>query len=224
MFKLFHRISYSIDTYQFPRRLSTVSHGHQCHSHKLTRVESDGRSAPPQNQSPSHAYKPHVNNDLLLQAASPVVSAEPIFRSQPGCDKTNSYPMPVDLLREILSPRFAGNDQSYNIDELVSLVASVQAEGQLSKLKPNDMSAIISLFGTLSIYPATTQIYDNPLASCITTQSPRTYWSLIAQIAHEKVRLSRGLTPSDHYWLMRVELAIVNHPDREQLLECKQSS
>ena len=128
-----------------------------------------------------------------------------------GCsDHTNA----VNILRRFLSH---GNTKShspqcYDVDTLRSLFISVQTSGHLKKLDNGHLSSLISLFGTLSILPARTHVYTNSLASHIRISSHHTYWSFIAQLAMQQENFDRGLSSSDHYWIMRSDLAIVNSP------------
>lgn len=218
--------SYSIqNTYKDAQHLSNnpiASHG-RGQPEKLTR---DDRGLTSPDPVSSYANNSNVYSAFPLQPTSSDIFTNSMFQlQQSDSDRTIASPMPVLNLRTILSRKVTDmqNLKSYNIGALISLVTSIQAEGQLSKLSLSDISAIISLLGTLSIYPATTHKYNSSLASRIMTQSPQTYWRYIIQLAWKKDRLGLGLTDSDHYWLMRAELVGVSHPDPAHPSDCKLS-
>jgi len=144
--------------------------------------------------------------------------------SNPRSRDPNPTPSPVDTLIQFLSGEHSKSFglHIYDADTLSSLFISAEAAGQLRRLNHVHLSSLISLFGTITIFPARAHMYENPLASHVTNQPPHTYWPIIIQLAMQKGSIGKGLTPCDHYWLMRANLAIVNDSDQETPSGCKQ--
>src|SRR5882762_2894733 len=171
----------------------------------------------PDHRPPSHYNKPiSVNNVSQLEVTQPGHFINTVsLANMSEHDETSPCPThttPLGILRRYLSKENSNssNPQTLDADTLSSLFTSVETTGHLVSLGQAHLSSLISLFGTLSTFPPCTHIYTNPLGSNIKYRSPQTYWPFIAQMA--VVKESRGweLTPSDHYWLMRADLTIVN--------------
>jgi hypothetical protein len=229
--KTLHRVLYSVDAYKSTknklscRRSTSRAGSHAKHRapNEITQVGRDLTSTHiPDHLAPSHADKAtSVNNVSQLEVAQSgpfvhAVSAAHLPRTylEPG--------HPVDVLFRFLSGELTKSDnpQTYDAEALSSHFVSLRTAGLLKRLGQVHLSSLISIFGTLSISPARNYIYKNSLASHIKCNSRRTYWSFIAHIAMEKESMGWGLTLSDHYWLMRADLAIVNSPGRDTSLGC----
>ena len=115
-------------------------------------------------------------------------------------------------LRAFLSyaPHGEQDVPTYNKKEFISIVNSVLADDSICYLTGKEFSSLIKLLGTLSILPASTKKYNSRRISLIIPTLPHShYWTLVARIAEAKAKRGEGLTASDHYWLMRMELASV---------------
>jgi hypothetical protein len=76
----------------------------------------------------------------------------------------------------------------------------------LSDLSGPRFSAIISLFGTLSVPDPPCQ-FKSPLAQHMDTKQPRTWWGFIFQTVRDKKQVTGVLKESDLYWLMRARVS-----------------
>jgi hypothetical protein len=82
----------------------------------------------------------------------------------------------------------------------------------LGDLSGPQFSAVISLFGTLSVHDSPSQ-FRSPLAQHIDKGKFRTWWGFIFQMVRDKKRATGVLTEGDLYWLMRArasEAALVD--------------
>jgi hypothetical protein len=205
---------------------SHTSHTKQRKFDEITRVARGVTSARlTRQQPPSHASSP---NNAPPPRVAQIDHLMPVSGGHSHHRKAGNYTYPehttpLDILGRFLSHRVTKypSPHTYDTDALSALFISVQTAGHLKKLEQVHLSSLISLFGTLSIFPARTHMYTNPLASQIRNKPHRTYWSFIAQIAMEKESICGRLTPSDHYWLMRADLAIINTPGQGASLDCK---
>ena len=223
--KTLHRVSYTgVDAFGSTTHKSFRRCYPGCHTPYTSKpIASDERDLTSVHISddhpPSHVNMPSpVNNVLPMEVAQHDHSVYGVSTAH-NHDGTYFSPenmTPVDILLQYLSRENtdSGNPQICDVETFKSLFMSVWTAGHLKKLGQEHLSALISLFGTLSISPTRIQIYSSSLALHIKTQSPRTYWSFVAQIAVEKENIGWGLTSSDHYWLMRADLAIVSSPDQ----------
>ncbi|KAI0951194.1 hypothetical protein AcW1_008301 [Taiwanofungus camphoratus] len=92
---------------------------------------------------------------------------------------------------------------------LRSFYRSAKCRCQLHSLRSAEFSALISLFGSLSLstsrYPYRS-IHGHPYVSHMTS-SFRSHWAFVLELANDKHRLNHALSYSDRYWLMRARLA-----------------
>jgi len=89
---------------------------------------------------------------------------------------------------------------------LRGLYLGASARGMLGDLSGPRFSAIISLFGTLSVPDLSCQ-FKSPLAQHMDTNNPRAWWGFISQMARDKKRITGVLRESDLYWLMRARVS-----------------
>ena len=131
----------------------------------------------------------------------------------PHHDKPEQLSLPSFFaLRAFLSytPHGEQDAPTYDQKEFIFLVDSVLANESICYLTGKEFSSLIRLLGTLSIFPASTKKYNSHRISQIAPILPHSnYWTLVARIAEAKTKRGEGLTASDHYWLMRMELASV---------------
>lgn len=99
----------------------------------------------------------------------------------------------------------------YTANTIRSIYRSVKAYGLLRDLTATELSALISLFGSLSLSSPGVpyrSIYAHSLAAHLPDKgkSGRSYWTLIAELVLEKKRLHRRLSRSDHFYAMHAQL------------------
>lgn len=94
---------------------------------------------------------------------------------------------------EIYSPRV-----------LRGLYFGARTRGMLGDLSGPQFSAMIALFGTLSV-PNPPNQFKSPLAQHVARRDPRTWWALIFQMVRDKQRVTGILKDGDLYWLMRAK-------------------
>ena len=90
----------------------------------------------------------------------------------------------------------------YSIRALRKLYLRAYARGMLGDLSGSQFSAIIALFGTLSV-PDPPNEFKSPLAQHTEKGEPRTWWGFILQMVQDKKRVTGILKGCDLYWLMR---------------------
>ena len=98
------------------------------------------------------------------------------------------------------------NPDIYSTRALRELYLGASARGMLSDLSGPRFSAIISLFGTLSVPDPPCQ-FKSPLAQHMNTKQPRTWWGFISQMVRDKKQVTGVLKESDLYWLMRARVS-----------------
>ena len=76
----------------------------------------------------------------------------------------------------------------------------------LSDLSSPRFSALISLFGTLSVPDPPCQ-FKSPLAQHMDMKQPRTWWGFIFQMVRDKKKVTGVLKKSDLYWLIRARVS-----------------
>jgi hypothetical protein len=100
----------------------------------------------------------------------------------------------------------------YTIRTIHELYLRAHAREMLGDLSGPQFSAMISLFGTLSVPDPPSQ-FKSPLAQHIDKGKFRTWWGFIFQMVRDKKRATGILTEGDLYWLMRArasEAALVD--------------
>jgi hypothetical protein len=90
----------------------------------------------------------------------------------------------------------------YPIRTLHELCHGAHARGTLNDLSNSRFSAIISLFGTLSVHDPPSQ-FTSPLAQLMDKKSYRAWWGFIFQMVRDKKRTTGLLNDGDLYWLLR---------------------
>ena len=120
----------------------------------------------------------------------------------------------VRILRRIFSASNLSrtSPEVYTIRTIRELYLSAHARGMLDDLSGPQFSAVISVFGTLSV-PDPPSPFKSPLAQHIDKGKSRTWWGFIFQMIRDKKRVTGILTEGDLYWLMRAkasEASLVN--------------
>jgi len=98
------------------------------------------------------------------------------------------------------------NPDVYSPRALRGLYLGASARGMLNDLSGPRFSAIISLFGTLSV-PDPPGRFKSPLAQHMDTKQPRAWWGFIFQIVRDKKQVTGVLKENDLYWLMRARVS-----------------
>ena len=120
----------------------------------------------------------------------------------------SSHPHSMAELREFLYSQ--GSAPTLTISEIRRRYISWAVEGTLRDLSAQDMSLLIRLFGTLSVteqgHPSKA-LYVHPMASQMQPDALGSHWDMITHIVGHKRWLKYPLHHSDHYWLLRRNLA-----------------
>lgn len=98
------------------------------------------------------------------------------------------------------------NPDVYSTRALRELYLGASARGMLNDLSGARFSAIISLFGTLSVPDPPCQ-FESPLAQHMDTKQRRTWWGFVFQMVRDKKKVTGVLKESDLYWLMRARVS-----------------
>lgn len=116
----------------------------------------------------------------------------------------------ISALREILRSPTQAPDPSRKPtpNTIRSFYISAKARGQLSQLDSAMLSALIGLFGTLSVDSTSRCVYISSLLPFV-KDGPvtRDYWAFVKEVASLKQQRGMTLAHSDRYWAMRAELA-----------------
>ncbi|KAH9178119.1 hypothetical protein EDB89DRAFT_1929355, partial [Lactarius sanguifluus] len=91
---------------------------------------------------------------------------------------------------------------TYPIRTLRELYHGAHTRGTLNDLSGPQFSAIISLFGTLSVHDPPSQ-FMSPLAHHMDRRRNRAWWGFIFQMVRDKKRVLGFLNGGDLYWLLR---------------------
>ncbi|KAH9068462.1 hypothetical protein EDB83DRAFT_2263052 [Lactarius deliciosus] len=91
---------------------------------------------------------------------------------------------------------------TYPIRTLRELYHGAHTRGTLNDLSGPQFSAIISLFGTLSVHDPPSQ-FMSPLAHHMDGRRNRAWWGFIFQMVRDKKRVMGFLNEGDLYWLLR---------------------
>jgi hypothetical protein len=118
-----------------------------------------------------------------------------------------SAPLPaIRVLRRIFSVSNLSRTtpEVYTVRIIRELYLGAHARAMLGELSGPQFSAIISLFGTLSVPDPPSQ-FKSPLAQHIAKGKFRTWWGFIFQMLRDKKRATGVLMDGDLYWLMRAK-------------------
>jgi hypothetical protein len=96
------------------------------------------------------------------------------------------------------------NPEVYTVRAIRELYLGAHARGMLGDLSGPQFSAMISLFGTLSVQDPPSQ-FNSPLAQHIDKGKFRAWWGFVFQMVRDKRRVTGILTQGDLYWLMRAK-------------------
>jgi len=94
----------------------------------------------------------------------------------------------------------------YPIRALRELYLGACARRMLGDLSGPQFSAMIALFGTLSVSDPPCQ-FKSPLAQDMDKREPRAWWGFILQMVRDKKRVTGILKECDLYWLMRARVS-----------------
>ncbi|KAG2157935.1 uncharacterized protein EDB93DRAFT_1246431 [Suillus bovinus] len=116
----------------------------------------------------------------------------------------------ISALRKVLTSHTLVPDPSSRPtpNTIRSFYISAKARGQLSQLNSGMLSALIGLFGSLSVDSTRKCVYTSSLLPYVKEGSvTRDYWAFVKEVV--SLKQQRGMTPahSDRYWMMRAELA-----------------
>jgi len=107
-------------------------------------------------------------------------------------------PSPISVLRRFLSPKSENTEPVYihSPNTIRSLYLSIRPQKHL--LTPAHLSALVSLFGSLSV--------GNPhhLLHSIRNDDNQRYLGFLAKLVGDKLSLKHPLCSSDRYWMMRL--------------------
>lgn len=125
---------------------------------------------------------------------------------------TSAEPRHVSLLKAFLAPAnlTAPAPTKHTANTIRSIYLSAKSRTTLHNLSAADFSALISLFGSLSMSTPDNlyhSLFASPSLPNVRGIGERSYWPFVAQLGGDKRRLCLDLEPSDHYWLMCAELA-----------------
>ena len=96
----------------------------------------------------------------------------------------------------------SGKPVTYPIRTLRELYHGAHARGTLNDLSNSQFSAMIFLFGTLSVHDPPCQ-FMSPLAQHIDKRRYRAWWGFVFQMVRDKKRVKGHLNEGDLYWLLR---------------------
>lgn len=153
----------------------------------------------------------------------PVVDApnsKPI--TDPKAMGRDSSTVSLCTLRDFLSPRnmTSSQPQKHTPNTLRSLYTSVKSRSQLRQLRHDDITTLLSLFGSLSFVGHGDNVQDciymNKFVSHMAEISPRTYWPFVLQIGRDKERSGYDLNTTDHFWMMRANIAAISTDSHEK--------
>ncbi|KAH9916171.1 uncharacterized protein B0H18DRAFT_1107713 [Fomitopsis serialis] len=140
----------------------------------------------------------------------------------PGRTRTHEaslHPSPLDNLRVLLATNITGSAAGrLSVTRVRSLYHSVRAQKLLGSLRPEEYSALIRLFGSLSLsalHRPYRSAYGHYLTGCMTDTSYRSHWVVVDRIARDKLGHEHPLNTSDHYWLMRMDIEALKTPEVE---------
>ncbi|KZP31669.1 hypothetical protein FIBSPDRAFT_813236 [Athelia psychrophila] len=142
----------------------------------------------------------HVNN-------TPRPEAVPSHIELP-CTHIHTSATPLESLRQFLS-QSPNQPVHYDASTLSTHFTSLVDSGQLGTLPHAHLSALISIFGTLSIYPTYPTSYSHPCAANIRVGARQKYWAFVSRLRSQVESLGAEPTHSDRYWAMRSHIAVV---------------
>ena len=96
----------------------------------------------------------------------------------------------------------------YSPRALRELYLIAHARGMLGELSGPQFSAMIALYGTLSVMDPPSR-FKSPLAQHIDRRDPRAWWGFIFQMVRDKQRVTGVLKECDLYWLIRAKASKV---------------
>jgi hypothetical protein len=99
--------------------------------------------------------------------------------------------------------------QIYTPRVLRELYLGARARGMLGDLSGPQFSAMIALYGTLSVTDPPSQ-FKSPLAQHTNKRNPRAWWGFIFQMVQDKQRVTGVLKACDVYWLIRAKASKVS--------------
>lgn len=151
---------------------------------------------------PKSALQAHTRQDTPLTALDNVQIHVPEDRS----------PTSLSELKLVLAPTYSHRTPNYlSAHKLRSIYLSAKARSHSRELTPSEWSALLSVFGTLSLSSVQQPfrgLFAHPLVNSMSPSSKeRTYWPFVVQLAQDKTRFYKVLSFSDRYWVMLAKLA-----------------
>ncbi|SRR6266404_1679772 len=98
---------------------------------------------------------------------------------------------------------------TYPVRTIRGLYHGAHARSTLNDLSGSQFSAIISLFGTLSVHHPPRQ-FMSPLVRHMGKGRSRVWWGFIFQMVRDKKRVTGILKEGDLYWLLRAKTAVAS--------------
>lgn len=151
---------------------------------------------------PKSAAQAHTRQDTPLTTLDNVQLHVPEDRS----------PTSLSELKFVLAPSYSHRTPNHlSAQKLRSIYLSAKARSQSRELTPSEWSALLSVFGTLSLSSAQQPfrgLFAHPLVHSMSPSSKeRTYWPFVVQLAQDKTRFHKALSFSDRYWVMLAKIA-----------------
>ncbi|KAI0303702.1 hypothetical protein B0F90DRAFT_1314266 [Multifurca ochricompacta] len=169
----------------------------------------------------SHAMRPDNARETPPLAVGAMTHVTP--PATPQC----SIPPPVSVEQQLISPAAVPaarvlrrifsksnlackNPEAYSLRTIRKLYLCAHAQGMLDDLSGPQFSAIISLFGTLSVPDPPSQ-FTSPLSWHMNKKESRAWWGFVFQLVRDKKRVTGILKDGDLYWLMRAKASESSH-------------
>ncbi|KAF5367568.1 hypothetical protein D9758_003795 [Tetrapyrgos nigripes] len=89
-------------------------------------------------------------------------------------------------------------------EQLKSLYVSIKTHNLHSTLKPAHFSAIIGIFGSISLPPTSPRIQNRYVQSLCGEKQD--HWSFVSEVVADKLRLGQFLNDGDRYWVMSMHV------------------
>ncbi|KAF8972117.1 hypothetical protein BDZ97DRAFT_1783238 [Flammula alnicola] len=150
---------------------------------------------------PPDALK-HVHNLGTVAFQDPLITDSSVPPSISSSVGTRNAPTIIAAITQFLSPNATHeSNEGRSIDALISLYKEASKQSILHQLDGEQLSAILSLGGTLSFASTRTScVYDSLLVSYVHQAS-------LNPGIMDKEKLGLGLNQRDRYWIMRASLA-----------------
>lgn len=131
----------------------------------------------------------------------------------------------IAALKALLSSDNAASQDPivHTANAIHSVYRGAKTCSHLRRFTPPEFSALISLFGSLSLSTLGNpyhSVFAHPLTARVLSarsgKSSRSYWPLVAEIGRDKHQLYASLGPADHYFVMHAQLAGLSALDGQE--------